>query len=133
MTAVRFFRCQWNFLSCRSTALVSFNCGTASGPSSSESRTASLNATVMPPPVRGWRMFIASPIITNPGVVLVLGGSQEFGIDRSLPFSMAALNAGCVCSGRFGTTTLVRCAFTPPFLIDADGVFSGISTSARVS
>src|SRR5271168_5222867 len=82
----------------------------------------------MPPPVSGWRMFIASPRRTSPAVLFVVGGRKELGIERRAPLSRAAENDGWTLGGREGRTTLRRCALT-----EAVGVSFGISTRARVS
>lgn len=83
MTEDEFFRFQWKIESCFRTSSVSAKLGTHSGLSSSRMTHTSFNATVMPPPVRGWRIFNASPRIIKPGVLLVAAGRNEFGIERS--------------------------------------------------
>ena len=133
ITLVRFFRRQWKRSICLSISAVSPRSGTSSGLRRLLRSTTSLKATVMPPPVKGWRIFIASPSITIPGTRLMEGGRNEFGILRSLPSSRALENEGFTLSGREGRTTLRRWAFTPPFLADAEARCSGISTNARVS
>ena len=133
MTLVKFFLRQWNFRICLFTRTVSPNSGTFSGLSRSRSMTTSLNATVMPPPVNGCRMFIASPRSIMPGTCCVLGGSQEFGILRTFPSSRALSKDDCTHFGRDGRTTFRRWPLTPPFARLALGVPSGTSTSALVS
>lgn len=49
-------------------------------------------------------MFIASPSMTRPGVMLVEGGRNELGIERSLPFSKALEKEGCRHFGSAGKT-----------------------------
>lgn len=133
MTAAQFFLRQWKARICFSTAFWSDRVGTFFGCSSSASSTTSLNATVMPPPVKGWRMFKASPAITRPGVLFVAGGRKELGMERSLPARIAASKEGWTHLGREGRTTFSRWFLTPPFLTEAEGRPSGISIRARVS
>lgn len=133
MTEAAFFLSQWKVESCFMTRFVSPRLGTFSGLRRLRSVTTSLKATVIPPPVNGCRMLRASPRITRPGVVFVAAGRKEFGIDRSWPCSKAAMKAGCTDSGSEGRTTFRMWLFTPPFLTDADGRFSGMSTRMRVS
>ena len=52
--------------------------------------TTSENATVMPPPVKGWRMLNASPSNTAPGVRDGFAGIVLFRIDLNAPFFTAA-------------------------------------------
>jgi hypothetical protein len=84
--------------------------------------TASLNATVMPPPVSGCRIFSASPRRIIPGVLFVDAGKSELGIDLKPPFSIASAKDGCTDLGKEGKTTFFRCAFTPPLATEAVGV-----------
>ena len=108
ITDVRLFRRQWKVDICFRTSCVSSSRGTFEGLRRSDRRTTSLKATVIPPPVRGWRMFMASPSIIMPGVRLVLGGRKELGIDFSAPLSSAASNDGRTDFGRLGRTVLRR-------------------------
>lgn len=85
---------QWNVLNLLKTSIVSAKVGSVSGASSSRNNTTSLKATVMPPPVSGCRMFMASPSMHSPGVMFVFGGKKEFGMLRILPSSSAAAKAG---------------------------------------
>ena len=62
-----YFRSQWKRAICLSTASDASSDGTFSGVNSFEISRISLNATVMPPPVSGCRMFRASPISRSPG------------------------------------------------------------------
>ena len=57
-----------------------------------------MNATLIPPPVRGWRMLRASPRQTTPGRMIGTGGSRLLGITRIRSTSTAARNAGRMCS-----------------------------------
>lgn len=133
MTAVRFLRRQWKCFAAARTEGVCERLGMAVGERSSERRRTSLRATVMPPPVRGWRMFIASPRISKPAWVFVEAGRKELGMLRSLPSLRASSKDGCTDGGREGRTVLRRCDFTPPAATEAAGVFSGTSMRARVS
>lgn len=133
MTEADFFRSQWKAASCFMTRFVSPRLGTFSGLRSSRSVTTSLKATVIPPPVSGCRMLRASPRITRPGVLGAAAGRKEFGMERSWPCSKAAMKAGWTGSGSEGRTTFRMWFFTPPFLTDAEGRFSGMSTRMRVS
>ena len=96
-------------------------------------KTTSLNATVIPPPVNGCRIFSASPRIINPGVLFGAAGRKELGMDRREPRSRASRNDGWIPFGSEGRTTWRRWLLTPPFFGDADGRFSGISMRIRVS
>lgn len=95
--------------------------------------TTSLRATVMPPPVRGWRMFMASPRMIIPGTRFLLGGSHELGILRSFPSSRADSNELWTDLGRLGRTVFRRWALTPPLAVLALGSPSGTSIRALVS
>lgn len=133
MTEDPFLRCQWKVDMADKTADVSSNVGTLAGERRLERRTTSLNATVMPPPVRGCRMFMASPRMMSPACLCVEGGRKLFGIERSLPASIALRKAGWTHSGSWGSATLSMWFLTPPFLGLAEGRFSGMSTRMRVS
>ena len=50
------------------------------------------SATVIPPPVKGWRMLKASPIRRAPGVGCGAAGMLLFGIVLILPRSIAERN-----------------------------------------
>ena len=68
--------------------------------------TASEKATDMPPPVRGWRMFQASPTMMTPDSELarpcIEGGRKEFGMVRRRWDSRDLIIAGCTFRGRNG-------------------------------
>lgn len=130
MTLVSALRSQWNFDICRNTASVSSKSGTFWGLSSAVTNTTSLNATVIPPPVKGCRIFIASPSRIIPGVLFVVAGKKEFGMLGKRSASSAFRKDGCMHRGRSGRTTFMRWAFTPPSA--AEGIL-GMSTRARVS
>lgn len=59
----------------------------------SRRRTISDRATVIPPPVKGWRILNASPNRSAPGVGRGLAGMLLFGMVLMFPLSTAAINA----------------------------------------
>ncbi|KAF5798789.1 hypothetical protein HanXRQr2_Chr07g0297041 [Helianthus annuus] len=59
----------------------------------------SASATVIPPPVKGWRMLKASPNKSAPGVETGEAGMLLFGIVFIFPESIAAINAACTSGG----------------------------------
>ena len=127
------FRRQWKVRIWRKTALESCKSGTSCGANSSANKTASLNATVIPPPVNGCLMLSASPIEIKPAIRLMRGGSHEFGMLRNLPALRARANDGRTQAGRLGSTMCSRWLATPPAATLAVGHFSGMSMRMRVS
>lgn len=147
MTEERRLRRQWKVLKAARTGRVEAREGIEAGDRRRESVTTSLRATVMPPPVRGWRMFRASPRMERPGIVFATAGRKEFGmlrragpeelvvlmsLGRSARWS-AASKEGWTHGGRSGSTCLRRWPLTPPLATEAEGVLLGTSMRARVS
>jgi len=87
-----------------------------------------LNATVIPPPVSGCRIFIASPRRIIPGVLFVVAGRKELGIEGRRSASIAFLKEGWTSLGRSGRTISCRYPLRAP-----DGGSLGMATNARVS
>jgi len=56
-------------------------------------------ATVIPPPVKGWRMLKASPMRRAPGVGYGDAGMLLFGMLLMFPLSTAAIKEACNSGG----------------------------------
>jgi len=70
-------------------------------------RATSDSATVMPPPVKGWRMFRASPSRIAPGVGRGAAGMLLLGVVRMRPLSTAATKGSYISRGVY--ILLTRC------------------------
>src|SRR5262249_21068895 len=86
----------------------------------------SVKATVIPPPVKGCRIFNESPMSTVPGFSFGLAGLQWLGITFILPSSTAALYDGLTLSGNWGPITSRKVAVS-------SGPFRGASPGKSIN
>jgi hypothetical protein len=95
--------------------------------------TTSENATVMPPPVKGWRMLNASPSNTAPGVRDGLAGIVLFRIDLNAPFFTAARSGSRSFAGTCGAIFVRTYSAIAPDATDGMSTCAGMSTRHRTS
>ena len=93
----------------------------------------SLKATVMPPPVNGWRMLNESPSKTAPFVRFGFAGIVLFGIALKSPRSTAIFKYGCTRLGTCGKIFSKTYFAIDPSLTRGIFTCEGISTKHRTS